>query len=265
MNKKIFIVLLISIIVFCVGVITLTALKQEDTRKNQLVIGLDDSFPPYGYRDENNEIVGLDIDLAKAVGEKLGMEVKFQPISWASKEQELNSGNIDCIWNGFAYNAEREKIMTLSRKYLKGEMYFMLKGDSKINSQEELVGKKIGVQSGSVQEADLENSQLGKQVEIIPYSDFLTACMDLEIGGIDAVYSSSIYGNYIIESKNKDYKTIPSYNISTASGSVIAFKLGNEELKEKIENAMLELEKEGKIDEISIKWLGEPMVKLQEE
>ncbi len=267
MNKKIFIIVLIIVILFCVligGMIKFKGVNLKD-ETNILVIGLDDSFPPYGYRNENNEIEGLDIDLAKAVGEKIGMEVKFQPISWASKEQELNNGNIDCIWNGFAYSPDRAKTMTLSRKYLKGEMYFMLKGGSNISSQDELVGKKIGVQSGSVQEADLENSTFGKQVQIIPYADFLTACLDLEMGGIDAVYSSSIYGNYIIESKNKDYKTIPSYNISTASGTVIAFKLGNVELKEKIENALVQLEKEGKLEEISMKWLGNSMIKLQEE
>lgn len=267
MNKKIFIIGLITITVLCILIGGIIGFRKANTkdRANTLIIGLDDSFPPYGYRNENNEIEGLDVDLARAVGEKLGMEVKFQPISWASKEQELNSGNIDCIWNGFAYSPDREKTMTLSKKYLKGEMYFMLKGDSNITSQDELVGKKIGVQSGSVQEADLEKSTFGKQVEIIPYADFLTACLDLEMGGIDAVYASSTYGNYIIESKNKDYKTIPSYDISTASGTVIAFKLGNVELKEKIENALEQLEEEGKLEEISMKWLGKPMIKLQEE
>ncbi len=267
MKKKMFIIVLITIIVFGILIGGFIKFRKENLndRANMLIIGLDDSFPPYGYRDENNEIVGMDVDLAKTVGEKIGMEVKFQPISWASKEQELNNENIDCIWNGFAYSPDREKTMTLSRKYLKGEMYFMLKGDSNIKSQDELVGKKIGVQSGSVQEADLEKSSFGKQVEIVPYADFLTACMDLEMGGIDAVYTSSIYGNYIIESKSKDYRTIPSYDISTASGSVIAFKLGNVELKEKIENALVQLEKEGKLEEISIKWLGDSMIKLQEE
>ena len=268
MNKKTYIVLLVAVIAFVAVIIGVTALRgngELDDRANTLVVGLDDSFPPYGYRDENNEIVGLDIDLAKAVEEKLGMDVRFQPISWASKEQEIESGNIDCIWNGFAYSEERAKIMTLSKKYIKGEMYFMLKGNSTIKSQDELVGKKIGVQSGSVQEADLEKSELGKQVEIVPYADFLTACMDLEIGGIDAVYSSSTYGNYIIESKNKDYRTIPASGISKASGSVVAFKLGNTELKDKVEGALEELEKEGKLDEISKKWFGTSMIKLQED
>ena len=96
--------------------------KEKDDRENTLVIGLDDSFPPMGFRNENNEIVGVDIDIANAVCEKLGMKLKLQQISWASKEQELDSGNIDCIWNGFAYTEDRAKTMTLTDTYIKTKM-----------------------------------------------------------------------------------------------------------------------------------------------
>ncbi len=269
MNKKIEIIIAVMIVVFIVGIIYITSLKNSEEkindRDNTLIVGLDDSFPPYGYRDENNEIVGFDIDLAKATAQELDMNIKFQPISWASKEQELDSGNIDCIWNGFAYNPERAETMTLSDVYLKGKMYFILKGENTITTQDELIGKRIGVQSGSVQQMDLEKSEFGKNVDIVPYADFLTACMDLEIGGIDAVYASSIYGNYIIESKNKDYKTIDSYGISSASGSVIAFKLGNTELRDKVQCALNKLETEGKLSQISIKWFGKDMIELKGE
>lgn len=233
--------------------------KEESNEKNVLVVGLDDSFPPMGFRNDDNEIVGFDIDLAKAVGEELGMDVKFQPISWAEKEQEIDSGKIDCIWNGFAYTEERAEIMTLSDVYIKGEMYFILKNGSDFKSQQDLNGKKIGVQNGSVQQTDLENSEFGKNIEILGYSDFLTAFMDLEAGGIDAVFCSSITGNYLITSLNKDYKTIPSSGISTSAGSVIAFKKGNTDLMNKIQNAFNKLLSEGKLDEISTKWFGTDM------
>lgn len=212
-----------------------------------------------GFRNDNNEIVGFDIDLAKTICNEIGMKVEFQPISWAEKEQELDSGKIDCIWNGFAYTEERTKIMTLSDIYIKGEMYFILKNESEIKSQDDLKGKKIGVQNGSVQQTDLEKSMLGKDVEIFGYGDFLTAFMDLDSGGIDAVFCSSITGNYLINSLNKNYITIPSNNISTASGSVIAFKNGNTELRDKIQNAFNKLLDEGKLDDISIKWFGTDM------
>ena len=260
MKKLIKILVCIIIISIIWALIVLNVSKKENKNTdNTLTIGLDDSFPPMGFRNDSNEIVGFDIDLAKTIGNEIGMNVDFQPISWAEKEQELDSGKIDCIWNGFAYTEERTKIMTLSDVYVKGEMYFILKNGSKIKSQEELKGKKIGVQNGSVQQVDLENSELGKEIEILKYGDFLTAFMDLDAGGIDAVFCSSITGNYLITSLNKNYNTIPSKNISTASGSVIAFKKGNIELKDRIQNAFNKLLNEGKLDDISIKWFGTDM------
>ena len=260
--KGIIAVVVILIIVF--GIVGMN--KQESTNdENLLVVGLDDSFPPMGFRNENNEIVGFDIDLAKAVAEELGMEVKFQPISWASKEQELNSGNIDCIWNGFAYNEERAKTMTLSDPYIKGENYFILKNGTKVTSQEELKGKKIGVQTGSIQAQDLEKSEFGKTVEIIEYGENLTAFMDLETEGIDALFCSSIIGNYLITSKNKDYNTVPSEGITVSNGSVVAFKQGNTSLRDEVESALVKLNAEGKLDSISNKWFGKDMIIIKEE
>lgn len=258
--KKIIGKIIIAVIILAavVGIIMMN--KQAGTNEdNTLVVGLDDSFPPMGFRDENNEIVGYDIDLAKEVAKELGMEVKFQPISWASKEQELNSGNIDCIWNGFAYNEERAQIMTLTDSYIKGENYFILKSGSTVQSQEELKGLKIGVQSGSIQAQDLEKSEFGKNVTIIEYADNLAAFMDLEIGGIDAMFCSNIIGNYLIVSKDKDYNTVPSEGITISKGSVIAFKKGNTELRDKVQNALSKITKEGKAETISEKWFGQNM------
>ena len=257
------IIVVAIILVVALGILKIN--QEENTNdKKSFVVGLDDSFPPIGFRNENNEIVGFDIDLAKAVSEELGMEVKFQPISWASKEQELNSGNIDCIWNGFAYNEERAATMTLSDPYIQGENYFILKNGSKVTSQEELIGKKIGVQTGSIQAQDLEKSEFGKQVEIIQYGDNLTAFMDLETEGIDALFCSNIIGNYLITSKNKDYETVSSENITVSKGSVIAFKQGNTELKDEIQNALKKLDEEGKLEEISNKWFGKNMIIINE-
>ena len=243
---------MLSIVMLLIVVIFLMNGKEKVTNENVLVIGLDDSFPPMGFRNENNEIVGFDIDIAKAVCEKLGMEMQLQQISWASKEQELNSGNIDCIWNGFAYTEDRAKTMTLTENYIKGKNIFILKDGNTAKSQSELQEMKIGVQSGSSQQLDLENSEFGKNVEIIPYSDNLTAFMDLETGGVDSIFCSSIIGNYLIQSKNKNYETIDSENISVSNGSVVAFKQGNTKLRDKIQNALYELKADGTLDDISV-------------
>lgn len=260
--KKIIIGVLI-IVVLMLAIFFISG-KEEVTNEKVLVIGLDDSFPPMGFRNENNEIVGFDIDIAKAVCEKIGMEMKLQQISWASKEQELNSGNIDCIWNGFAYTEERAKTMTLTENYIKGKNIFILKNGNVAKTQSELEGMKIGVQSGSSQQLDLENSSFGKNVEIIPYSDNLTAFMDLETGGVDSIFCSSIIGNYLIQSKNKNYETIDSENISVSNGSVVAFKQGNTELRDKIQNALYELKSDGTLKRISEKWFGEDMITVKE-
>lgn len=189
---------------------------------------------------------------------KMGMELKTQTISWAAKEQELDSGNIDCIWNGFGYTEDRNNAMTLSKPYVKDKSMFVVKEDSSYEDQDELKGKKIGVQSGSTQEKRLNESNYGKELgEIIGYTDYLTALMDLETGNIDAVYMSQISGNYIIEKQNKEFKTFDAIGIGEESkGMVIAFKKGNVELKDKVEKALDELKQEGKLKELSEKWFG---------
>ena len=133
--------------------------------------------------------------------------------------------------------------------------------DEEIVVLEELKGLKIGVQSGSIQAQDLEKSEFGKNVTIIEYQENLTAFMDLEVGGIDALFCSNIIGNYLITTKGKDYKTVPSENITISKGSVIAFKQGNVELRDKIQNALAEVTAEGKAEEISKKWFGLNMAK----
>ncbi len=258
MKKRLGIILGIALIVLVI--LGVNFKKQDANEKKFFVVGLDDSFPPMGFRNEDNEIVGFDIDIAKAVAEKLEMELKLQPISWAGKEQELDSGNIDCIWNGFAYNEKRAETMTLSDPYVTSKNIFVLKSGSTVKSQDELIGKKIGIQSGSIQEQDMDVSEFSKNVEIVGYKDNLTAFMDLETGGIDAIFCSSIIGNYLITSKNKNYGTIDSQGISKDNIDVVAFKKGNIELKEKVDKALEELKNDGTLEKISRKWFGENLI-----
>ena len=255
MNKKILIIIGIIVIIGIILGISINKPKDENT----FILGMDDSFPPMGYRNENNELVGFDIDLANEVCKKMGMKLKTQTISWAAKEQELDSGNIDCIWNGFGYTEDRNNAMTLSKPYVKDKSMFVVKEGS--NYENQLKGKKIGVQSGSTQEKRLNESNYGKELgEIIGYTDYLTALMDLETGNIDAVYMSQISGNYIIEKQNKEFKTFDATGIGEESkGMAIAFKKGNTELKDKVEKALEELKQEGKLKELSEKWFGKDL------
>ena len=258
MKNKILIGVISAIVIIALIGVIVFSIQGGENSENTLVLGMDDSFPPMGFRNENNELVGFDIDLATEVCNKLGMTLEVQTISWAAKEQELDSGNIDCIWNGFGYTEERNEAMTLTNPYVKDKSMFVVKGNSSYTNQDELKGKKIGVQSGSIQEKRLNDSEYGKELdEVIGYTDYLTALMDLETGNIDAVYMSQISGNYIIKNQNKDFKTFDAIGIGEESkGMVIAFKKGNTELKDKVENALNELRAEGKLKELSEKWLG---------
>lgn len=258
-NLKIFIgIVLILIIVAGMIFFTNNSAKSDE---NTLVIGMDDSFPPMGFRNDDNEIVGFDIDYANEVCKELGMKLEIQTISWAAKEQELDSGNIDCIWNGFGKTQEREEAMTLSKPYIKGEMIFLVNKDSNFETQESLQGKTIGIQTGSSGQKDLESSDFGKGLkEIVQYSDYLSALMDLETGNIDGVFISTINANYLKKANGKDFKQIKSEGISTAQGMVIAYKKGNTELRDKIQEVTDKLIENGKMQEISQKWFEADLI-----
>lgn len=174
---------------------------QDILDKGKIVIGLDDSFPPMGYRDENNEIVGFDIDLAKEVAKRMGIEVEFQSIDWDSKELELSTGKIDALWNGMTITDERIDAMYFAKPYLKNRQIVIVAEDSGITSKADLEGKVIGLQKGSSSleafEADKETSASVASVE--QYADNVTAFMDLKAGRIDAFVVDEVVGRYIME------------------------------------------------------------------
>ena len=224
--------------------------------KGVFVLGLDDSFPPMGYRDENNEIVGFDIDLAKEVCKGLGVELKCQPIDWSAKEQELATGQIDCIWNGFTKTEEREKSMTLSMAYVNNAQVIVVKSSSSIKTIADLKGKSIGVQAGSSgEEAIYDTEGFADSVkEIIPYNDYLTALIDLEIGGVDGIVMDLLVANDNINRSGKDFRILD--ETLSAEEYVIGFRKGEVALCEAVEKELYALKDSGKLAEIATKWFG---------
>ena len=169
---------------------------------------MDDAFAPMGFKDENGEITGFDVDLAKALATKLDKEVEFQPIDWTMKETELNSGNIDLIWNGYTINDDRKKKVDFSVPYLKNQQVIVTLGNSDIKTKNDLNGKKVGAQNESSaisameKEADLYSSFNGGSA--ITFEDNNQALMDLEAGRIDAVVADEILVRYYISLKGED-------------------------------------------------------------
>ena len=225
----------------------------------QLIMGLDDSFPPMGFRGDNNEIVGFDIDLAKEVTKKLNMELVLQPIDWGTKELELNSGKITCIWNGLSVSPERQEAMALSKPYLANKMVIITTADSPINTKADLEGKNVGLQTGSTAVQALEKDPINEKVNKATYDNNVLALQDLDVGRIDAVITDEVGARYMLNKKTGAYKVSNDY--FNEEFYAIAFKKGNDELKTKVEKAIDELIDDGTASKISIKWFGEAIIK----
>lgn len=172
--------------------------------KGTMVLGLDDSFPPMGFRDENNNIVGFDIDLATKVAEKLGVTLELQPIDWDSKEMELSGKKIDMIWNGMTITPERAESMFFAKPYVANKQVVIVPEGSDIKTLADLKDKVVGLQKGSSSlDALKKNEAVASSVkQIAEYPDNVTAFMDLKAGRIDAFVVDEVAGRYII-STNK--------------------------------------------------------------
>ena len=226
--------------------------------KGELILGLDDSFPPMGYKDENGEIVGFDIDVAREVCAILGVELKLQPIDWNSKEMELNTGNIDCIWNGMSVSPEREEAMSLSIPYLDNHMALVVLPDSGISTVADMAGKKLAVQTGSTAEEALdapEGADLKNAVASVNgFADNLTALMDLEAGASDAVLIDDVVANYLIATSGKNMVVLDDFLY--AENYAIGFRKDEVALTGAVNDALRELKANGKLAEIATKWFG---------
>ncbi|MBP5198816.1 MAG: amino acid ABC transporter substrate-binding protein [Lachnospiraceae bacterium] len=224
-------------------------------------VGFDAEFPPYGYMDDAGEYVGFDLDLAAEVCERNGWELVKRPIDWDSKDMELNSGSIDCIWNGFTMNG-REELYTWSSAYVDNSQVFVVAEDAGIASQADLAGKNIGVQRDSSALAAINDDEELKNsfASVTEYADYNTAFLDLEAGAIDSVAMDIGVADYQIEERNGGYVILSDYLSSEQYG--VGFKLGNTELRDQVEATLQEMVKDGKFNEIAEKWGLQDMVIL---
>ena len=229
---------------------------QNILNKKKLIMGLDDSFPPMGFRNERNEIVGYDVDLAKEVAKRMGIELALQPIDWAAKEQELNTGEIDCIWNGFTITEERKKNLTFTPPYLKNAQVIVVKGDSPINTMQDLAGKRAGTQAGSASIEAIDDAPEFKSSlrEVVEYRDFLTALMDLDVAGIDAVVIDLVVANDNINRSGKDFRILDDRLGEEEFG--VGFRLNDKALCDKVWETLLDMARDGTVARIATQWMG---------
>lgn len=229
------------------------------TEKGTFILGLDDSFPPMGFRDEDQNIIGFDIDVATEICSRMGVELVLQPINWDAKEQELSTKNIDCIWNGFTANAEREKAMTLSKPYLTNTQVVVVSGSSDLATLDDLAGKTVVIQNGSTAAEAIDNEPEFKASigELVGVKDNVKALMDLEIGGSDAVVMDEVVARYYIAQDAEKFKVFEEKLADEQY--VIGFRKGEEALCAEIEKHLDDMKADGTLKTLSEKWLGEDL------
>ena len=229
---------------------------EELQRRKVFVLGLDDSFPPMGFRNDDNEIVGFDIDLAKEVAARLGVEFKAQPINWDAKELELSTGKIDCIWNGLTITSERLEALAFTKPYLNNAQVLVVRANSGIKTLEDAAGKIAGIQSGSsAQDALVNNTGFKNSLKnIIPFKDNLTAMNDLENRGIDIVIMDSVVAAYDIAQTGKPFEIVETPLEKEMYG--IAFRKNELKLRDAVQAALEEMAADGTVESISRKWFG---------
>jgi polar amino acid transport system substrate-binding protein len=229
---------------------------QKVKTAGKFVLGLDDSFPPLGFRDENNQIVGYDIDLAREVCKRLGVELVPQPIDWNAKEQELNTGEIDCIWNGFTMTPERQEALLFTPAYLRNAQVVVVNGSSSYSTLASLSGKNVGVQAGSSAQDALDGAADFKASlsQVIEFKDNLTALMDLETGGVDAVVMDLLVANDNINRSGKDFRILSEDLAPEEYG--IGFRKADTALETKVWETLLAMAADGTVATIATKWFG---------
>lgn len=258
MNKKLIVILTLSLTVFLMistvnaGVFDIFG-GESDTSNNDdtFIVGFNGDFPPFGYKDSNGEYTGFDIELAKEVCRRNNWTFKAQPIiDWNTKEAELNSNAIDCIWSEFTIDG-REDDYTWSDPYFNNSQVIVVKSDSGIDSLDDLKGKVLEVQQGnSVLQAIEENETLKNTFEKINQVDnYNTAFMDLDSGVCDAVIADSGIANYLAVEKYPKTKVLD--EILSYEKYGVGFKKGNDELRNQVQKTLDEMFKDGTVDEIA--------------
>jgi len=223
------------------------------------ILGFDETFAPMGFKDEDGNYVGFDIDLAIEVSSRLGLDAPMlMPINWDSKVMELNAGNIDLIWNGLTITEERKKEMLFSDPYMDNRQIIVVRAESDIQSKADLAGKRVAAQADS---SAMEAIQAEPEVrdsfgDLVESPDYVEALLELKQGSVDAVVVDETMGSYYI---NKDENPAAFRILDDNFGEEqygIGFRKGDVALKDAIQGALNDMVKDGTFATISKKWFG---------
>lgn len=227
---------------------------QKVLDSGKLVLGLDATFKPMGYTNDKDEIVGFDIDVAEEVCKRMGVKLVKESINWETKEQDLNAGRIDCIWNGMSVSLSRAEEMNLSEPYMKNSMVFVVPVDSDAKTMDDLSKKVIGVQNGSTAQDILNASDIADTITEQAMPTNIEALQQMELGLVDAVFLDSVVANYEITSSGKNYIVLP--DGLEEEEYAIGFRKNDQKLRDEVQKILGEMKADGTLGEISTEWFG---------
>lgn len=238
---------------------------EEIKERNELIIGIDDTFVPMGFRDEKNELVGFDIDLAKEVTKEMGIKAKFQPIDWTLKETELENGTIDVIWNGYTVTEARKEKVDFTTNYLSNEQVLVSLAETQVNTFKDMTDKVLGAQEGSSGSDSFEEypellKDYVKNQEAILYPTFTEAFLDLEAKRIDGLLIDKVFAEYYIAQQKDSKKFKITSSEYENENFAIGVKKGEKKLLEELNSALEKSYKDGSSSVVSEKWFGENRV-----
>lgn len=227
----------------------------------KLVIGLDDNFPPMGFRDDKNEIVGFDIDMAREAAKRMNVEVDFKPIDWSAKEAELVGKRVDALWNGLTITEERKQNILFTAPYMENHQIIVVAANSAIKNKADLAGKVVGAQEGSsaVDAVKKDDAVFKGFKELKTFGDNVTALMDLSTGRLEAVVVDEVVGRYYVAKKPDQYAVLQDHFGTEDYG--VGLRKDDTELHARIDKALAEMKADGAAAKIAEQWFGKNIIK----
>lgn len=224
--------------------------------RGELILGFDDSFPPLTLRDENNEVIGFDIDLASEVAKRLGVTLKTKPIDWDVKYKDLENGTIDCIWCAFTITEERKRDNSLTFPYLNNEQIVLVRKGGAVKTFEDLQGRVIGYRSSTSSENAINGNPTFKNMlgDMITYKTNNALLADLKVGLLDAVVIDSVAAHYYIAQTGEPLEILP--QSLAVEEYAVCFRKSEPELRDEVEKILLQMGADGTAAAISAKWFG---------
>ncbi len=227
----------------------------------KIVVGLDDNFPPMGFRDDKNELVGFDIDMAKEAAKRLGVEVEFKPIDWSAKEAELSGKRVDALWNGLTITEERKQNIAFTAPYMENHQIIVVPANSAIKTKADLAGKVVGAQEGSsaVDAVKKDDAVFKSFKEFKTFGDNVTALMDLSTGRLEAVVVDEVVGRYYVAKKPDQYAVLQDHFGTEDYG--VGVRKEDSALQGQLDKVLADMKADGAAAKIAEQWFGKNIIK----